>query len=731
MNRCLIALIILVFSVIGLFSQNKNERIFKNLGNNINTSNDEFQPMIYNDTLYFKRSVKSDKSDNSIFFIALKDITCPSRNIKKLKQIQLFQLKTLKAKNLLMFNSTPSFLFYNTSETIDNNLDKSESLLILNSEYNEIHPTISKDGQTIVFASDRFGDHSNTDLYVTLRNKDGSWSAPKKLSTGLNGINTKEYEITPYISADGSLYYSSEGFSINNTEFYFSATEEKSNSQNDLFVAKVKKNFNIVKAEPDPSKKGNWINPKVLDFPFNTKWDDIGPTLYLDKESGESLIFLSSNRNYHKQWGDGYGSYDLYGYCLEKCIDCNDSCDFHVIDGFIDIQCANINDYSGRMKVYSKEKDSLKLIDEFFVENKNNFSWLAPYPYDRNFIFEYYHPCLDDNIIRTVTIPCLKQNKFNCPDCIEQSNDIKKVRIDTFSVAHPCCCKPIELEVQLNCYNRKKKGLAYQITDGDNKIVAKGNVDKKGKILAKLEFSNKFNINVFYKCNGMDNFNTEIFPECSKNSIKKYFGQINFPLECCCKTDLNIEENFEIPFFVTGYYYPTTRENFNNLQKKMDMKFKNNDNVKYIDIKDYNYQETFSEIENYLAEITQFIISKINEDECFCSKLEVKVTGFADQREIYGGENALFDDRFDFDNDIKIGNDVKQNIFSTKPQMTNNLLSIIRAFNTAKYIKSMVQNYISEETTQVNWIVEGKGIDNTTNLLERKRKIRIEIKCIE
>jgi hypothetical protein len=720
-----------------LYSQTKPDRIFKNLGSLINTSSNEFQPVIFNDTLYFRRSDNNKPNDDDIYFIAMKDITCPSSNRNKMNPINLYKLKTTKSKNLLMFNSTPGFYIFNSEDAFSNNLDKSINQTVLNSEFNDIHPAISKDGQIIVFASDRGGDHSNTDLYVTLRKPDGSWSPPKVLSSGLKGINTAENEITPCIAPDGTLYYASKGFPINNTEYYFSATEQNTKSKTDIYKTSAKINYNIVRAEPVPGIKGNWRNPKVLSKPFNTNWDDIGPALFVENNYTDTLLFLSSNRKSVPDWGDSYGAFDLYGFCLEKCIDCFDSCTKYLVEGFVSIECKNINDYPGKMKIYHKEGFNLVLDKELFVNNNGKFSYILPLPYDGNFVFEYTHPCLEEPIRIDTLIKCIKQNNYNCKDCSTNTPEIQKIVLNTFNIGHPCCCKPVELELQLNCYNRKKKGMYYDILNFDNKIVANGNVDKKGKIKATLEYSEKFTVNTYFNCNGKTKFSTEIIPKCSKNKINKEYGNIFIPLECCCTSRTFDGREYSIPFFVTGYYYPTTTEQYDSLLSKLSGIFLNNDNVRYIDTSDYGYKQTFKMIQDTLNEVVDFIKSKID-DECSYNLIEVIVEGYADPDSIV--EGVKFDDSFSIDNDIVIDKNIdinslknaRQKINKDKPIMTNDTLSFLRAYNTVQMLKKMLAP-VREGTTEIKWEAKGMGEcqDKDINNYPYCRTIKITINSIE
>lgn len=78
----------------------------------------------------------------------------------------------------------------------------------INTSFFEGSPTMTADGNTMYFVSDRKGDKKSTDIYVA--HKTGkTWGEAEPLS---DVINTTEAETTPFISEDGRyLFFSSEG----------------------------------------------------------------------------------------------------------------------------------------------------------------------------------------------------------------------------------------------------------------------------------------------------------------------------------------------------------------------------------------------------------------------------------------------------------------------------------------------------------------------------------------
>ena len=73
----------------------------------------------------------------------------------------------------------------------------------------ESQPTLSADGNTLVFARSEKGHLEPSDLVVSHRLANGGWSSPKALS---GKVNTSYSEESPFLHPDGkTLYFSSDG----------------------------------------------------------------------------------------------------------------------------------------------------------------------------------------------------------------------------------------------------------------------------------------------------------------------------------------------------------------------------------------------------------------------------------------------------------------------------------------------------------------------------------------
>ncbi len=84
--------------------------------------------------------------------------------------------------------------------------DTVESLAINRYNYSVKNPSVSADGKTLYFASNKPGGYGNFDIYKAPINTDGTLGEPVNLG---QKVNTEGQEMFPYISSTNTIYFSS------------------------------------------------------------------------------------------------------------------------------------------------------------------------------------------------------------------------------------------------------------------------------------------------------------------------------------------------------------------------------------------------------------------------------------------------------------------------------------------------------------------------------------------
>ncbi len=88
----------------------------------------------------------------------------------------------------------------------------------INTEYNDAGPFIAPDERYLLFQSNRPGGKGYMDLYISYKEKDGSWRTPKNLG---DKVNTLLSESNPYITPDQKYLFYSNYFGRNKGYIYW------------------------------------------------------------------------------------------------------------------------------------------------------------------------------------------------------------------------------------------------------------------------------------------------------------------------------------------------------------------------------------------------------------------------------------------------------------------------------------------------------------------------------
>ncbi|MBI5538799.1 MAG: PD40 domain-containing protein [Bacteroidia bacterium] len=258
---------------------------FVNLGDNINSPQDDFIPFITEDETFMVFS--SARKYNNEYQQFIRGVYLSSKSggawqkakaasakintdenaeavgINKDGSLILAHVDRLSAPNEIYFSQKNKAGSYSELADIGNNI---------NSKYGEAGASISQTGDTMFFASDRPGGKGGFDIYYAIKLPDQTWGIPVNLGEPVNTENDENY---PNITAEG-------------TTLYFSSTGHNSMGGYDVFRSRLIEN--------------KWAEPKNLGYPINDTYDNYN-------------IALTSNARYgyiSKFEEDGLGGLDIY-----------------------------------------------------------------------------------------------------------------------------------------------------------------------------------------------------------------------------------------------------------------------------------------------------------------------------------------------------------------------------------------------------------------------------------
>lgn len=268
--------------------------IIKNIGSEINTKMAEYSPVISLDgnSLYFtSRRPWSDASSEEFkdpmlnqytedIFVSYLDFDGEWTSPEKLAFCRNdYNEATIAVssdeKQIYVYEDATGGGDIYYSDFANNRFDELSELdyTDVNTKYWETHCTMTPDGQTMYFVSQRPGGYGGRDIYRIVRLPNGEWSKAQNMGPT---INTPYDEDSPYID-------------VNNKTLYFGSNGPKSMGGFDIFVS-------------FKDEEGVWSDPVNMGTPVNSTGDDLFYTTTIDGLRG----YLTSFRK------GGFGEKDIY-----------------------------------------------------------------------------------------------------------------------------------------------------------------------------------------------------------------------------------------------------------------------------------------------------------------------------------------------------------------------------------------------------------------------------------
>ncbi len=358
-----LALIIIIITAISCATEQPKKKPdcppeveYGNAGNKINTAADEINPFIFNDNLIFL-SNKAENASFSMYYSKIQDgLFTPAQQetdppFNKIDNSSHF--------SFLISNNKINEIYFskNNNSGIENILKVSKTGAAWNEpvsflpEPNEQgtakHPAISPDSSFLVFSL-KNENTGKSDLFISYKNPDNSWTSPEKLNDKINSAGT---EITPFTSEKGDLYFASD---------------------------RTGGNLNIFRAKK--LSANNWATPQKMSFPINSDFDEKTPYVMGNK------IYLASNRP------GGCGGFDIYSF--EIC-------------GPVMVRGEVLSGASGlpvEGQVALMEVDE-KVVEKTEIDETGKFSFNA-LP-EKKYIVRYENDCLKDHSVeKVIESPC-------------------------------------------------------------------------------------------------------------------------------------------------------------------------------------------------------------------------------------------------------------------------------------------------------------------------------------
>ncbi len=539
---------------------------------------------------------------------------------------------------------------------------------VFNTKYNEYSPTFHNN--KLYFSMMPVGKNKEAKVYYS-NIKDTGFTFPKE-ALDLPLKKVKKY---------GTINFANYG---NNEELFFAGSSPKSKSANSNIYYSTK-------------RKNKWSTPLALNS-INTKYYESYPTISKD---GKMIIF-SSDRP------DGTGGIDLY---YAKRIDDSTWSEPTNLGNKINTDKNEISaflDEHNNLLFASKGHNALGGYDVFRANYLGNETWTEPIqmPSPINTEFDETGPAIYDENIYLAS-----NRKDGCG-----ARDLYFFQL----------CSDVQLAGIISDKDNSVYPNGFvRIYDEHRILIDSISISDDGAFQINLKGNKKYYVDYINECSPLFVPETEIITPCNSENFVKMNLTITLPYEPQ-NYDLG---NFKIPFFISGYYKPITRENLRDLRYLFDMNLIGlADSTKYIEFPTNEYDEYSDVVEDAFNQITNKIEELVSSSNSKCTKpikkqIYIDINGFADARGFsdiakYAGE--------------EISDELLPYEIYPGMNMDNELLSLLRAYFVQQYLLKEIRKIPNSQSilNSIEWQINAGGAIKSTDdyVLERKVSIKFGIK---
>ncbi len=332
----------------------------KKLGHTINTSFEEYAPVISADGLqmfftsrrpFTEKEIKKNKeSKEKIYFSTKADEkhewkqaeALPEKINNPFRNVSSIAVSNDGQKLLIYFDDNGNGEIY---ESFLKGTEWTEPISLgfpINTEYHESSASFAPDGKTLYFVSNRKGGQGGRDIWVSTLQKDGKWSTPVNLG---ELINTSDDEEAVYIHPDGKT-------------MYFSSKGHKGLGGYDIFVSTM--------------ENGQWTTPVNLESPINTAGDDV----FL-------VVEANGKKGYYASSGNKDKDKDIYEVLFTKVTKKKNEPKLTLVKGIV-IDAETKQPIGAEITVIDNQKNSV--VGEY-NSNKSSGNFLVSLPGGKNYGF--------------------------------------------------------------------------------------------------------------------------------------------------------------------------------------------------------------------------------------------------------------------------------------------------------------------------------------------------------
>lgn len=337
----------------------------------------------------------------------------------------------------------------------------------INTKYWESHASVSKDGKTLYFSSNRKGSFGGLDIFRAERLPNGEWGVATNLG---NVINSPYNDDNPFITEDGQ-------------KIFFSSYGHYNMGGYDIFMSRK-------------NADGSWAKPVNIGFSINTTDDD---QFFNPVKNGQAAYYSRFDPS-------GNGRHDIHRITIYS----PDNPRMFAIEGLLDYMGVNVD--SSEVKISLVEKGSSDTLSTINPYNDGRFRFKAPEgKYQLVFDSDKFHSKIEElelnrNLAGPAGLILASPIILSAvPTLIDQSKEEDLLKILSDSLIYAEEGEPVEIRfkaskdalVQVNALNegenyfsesvqagRREQKVEFDPRPGENTVVLTLS-DEKGNLIQK------------------------------------------------------------------------------------------------------------------------------------------------------------------------------------------------------------------------------------------------------